>query len=69
MVTKNAKLRLIRNNVVVKDDCTIESLRHFKDDAGSEGWLECGIKIAGFDDVKTGDVLEAYEVVQVARTL
>jgi translation initiation factor IF-2 len=31
--------------------------------------LECGIKIAGFDDVKTGDVLEAYEVVQVARTL
>jgi translation initiation factor IF-2 len=70
VVTKNAKLRLIRNNVVVKDDCTIESLRHFKDDVREvKAGLECGIKIAGFDDVKTGDVLEAYEVVQVARTL
>ncbi|HOM60517.1 MAG TPA: translation initiation factor IF-2 [Anaerohalosphaeraceae bacterium] len=70
VVTKNAKLRLIRNNVVVKDNCTIESLRHFKDDVREvKAGLECGIKIAGFDDVKTGDVLEAYEVVQVSRTL
>lgn len=70
MVTKNARLRLIRDNVVVKDSCTIESLRHFKDDVREvKAGLECGIKIAGFDDVKTGDVLEAYEVVQVARTL
>ncbi|HOK66763.1 MAG TPA: translation initiation factor IF-2 [Anaerohalosphaeraceae bacterium] len=70
VVTKNAKLRLIRNNIVVKDNCAIESLRHFKDDVREvKAGLECGIKIAGFDDVKTGDVLEAYEIVQVARDL
>jgi translation initiation factor IF-2 len=70
VVTKNAKLRLIRNNIVVKDSCSIESLRHFKDDVREvKAGLECGIKIAGFDDVKTGDVLEAYEIVQVARDL
>jgi len=70
VVTKNAKLRLIRNNIVVKDNCAIESLRHFKDDVREvKAGLECGIKIVGFDDVKTGDVLEAYEIVQVARDL
>ena len=67
-ITKNAKLRLIRNNIVVKDNCTIESLKHFKDDAREvRAGLECGIKIAGFDDVKLEDILEAFEVVQVKR--
>lgn len=70
VVTKNAKLRLIRNNVVINDNCAIESLRHFKDDVREvKAGLECGIKIAGFDDIKTGDVLEAYEIVQMARDL
>lgn len=70
VVTKNAKLRLIRNNIVINDHCSIETLRHFKDDVREvKSGLECGIKIAGFDDVKTGDVLEAYEIVQVARDL
>ncbi len=67
-ITKNAKLRLIRDNIVVKDNCTIESLKHFKDDVREvRAGLECGIKIAGFDDVKLEDVLEAFEVVQVKR--
>jgi translation initiation factor IF-2 len=68
VVPKNAKLRLIRDNIVVKDNCTIESLKHFKDDVREvRAGLECGIKIAGFDDVKVDDVLEAFEVVQVKR--
>jgi len=67
---KNAKIRLIRDNIVLKDNMNIESLKHFKDDAREvKAGLECGIKIAGFDDVKVDDVLEFYEIVKVARTL
>ena len=69
-ISKNAKLRLIRNNIVIKDDCSIESLRHFKDDVRDvRAGLECGIKIAGYDDVKVDDAIEAYEIVQIARSL
>jgi len=67
---KNAKMRLIRDNIVLKDNLSIESLKHFKDDAREvKTGLECGIKIAGFDDIKVDDVLEFYEIVKVARTL
>lgn len=70
MVKKNAKMRLIRDNIVIKDNLAIESLKHFKDDVREvKAGLECGIKIAGFDDVKEDDMLELYEIVQVARTL
>jgi translation initiation factor IF-2 len=69
-VSKNAKARLIRDNIVLKDNLSIESLKHFKDDVREvKTGLECGIKIAGFDDVKVDDVLEFYEIVKVARTL
>jgi translation initiation factor IF-2 len=67
---KNAKIRLIRDNIVLKDNMSIESLKHFKDDVREvRAGLECGIKIAGFDDIKVDDVLEFYEIVKVARTL
>ena len=67
---KKAKVRLIRNNVVIRGELVVESLKHFKDDAREvKAGLECGIKIAQFDDIKVDDVLDFYEVVQVARTL
>jgi len=70
IITKNAKVRLIRDNVVVRDNLTVESLRHFKDDVREvKMGLECGIKIGKFDDIKTDDVLNFYEIVKVARTL
>ena len=70
VVTKNAKARLIRNNIVVRDGLTLESLKHFKDDAREvKAGLECGLKVAGFDDVKVDDVFDFYEIVKVARTL
>jgi translation initiation factor IF-2 len=69
-VLKSAKMRLIRDNIVLKDNLSIESLKHFKDDVREvKTGLECGVKIAGFDDVKVDDVLEFYEIVKVARTL
>jgi translation initiation factor IF-2 len=70
LVTKNAKVRLIRDNVVIRDNLTIESLKHFKDDVREvKAGLECGIKIAKFDDIKVDDVFDFYEMVKVERTL
>ncbi|MHC4632132.1 MAG: translation initiation factor IF-2 [Planctomycetota bacterium] len=68
--SKNAKMRLIRDNIVLKDNLSIESLKQFKDDVREvKTGLECGIKVVGFDDIKVDDVLEFYEIVKVARTL
>jgi len=70
VVKKNARIRLIRDNIVIRDNLSIESLKHFKDDVSeAKTGTECGIKIARFDDVKTDDILELYEIVKVARTL
>ncbi len=70
VVLKSAKARLIRNNIVVRDNLSLESLKHFKDDAREvKAGFECGIKLAGFDDLKVDDTLEFYEIVKVARTL
>ncbi|MHC4645220.1 MAG: translation initiation factor IF-2 [Planctomycetota bacterium] len=70
VVVKNAKARLIRDNIVVRDGLSIESLKHFKDDVREvKSGLECGLKIAKFDDVKIDDVLDFYEIVKVERTL
>ncbi len=69
-ITRRNKLRLIRDNIVIKDSCTIESLKHFKDDVREvKSGLECGVKVANFDDIKIGDVIEAYEIKEVARTI
>ncbi len=70
VIRKNARVRLIRDNIVIRDNMTIESLKHFKNDASEvKSGLECGVKIARFDDVKTDDVFELYEILKVARTL
>jgi translation initiation factor IF-2 len=73
-IKRSAKVRLIREGVVIfppaDRSAGLESLKRFKEDASEvrEGF-ECGIKIAGYDDVKVGDVIEAYRVDQVVRTL
>jgi translation initiation factor IF-2 len=70
VVARNAMLRIIRDNVVVEDGRTLESLKRFKDDAREvRAGMECGLKIAGYDDIKEGDILEFYRKVEVARKL
>jgi len=70
VAAKNAKVRLIRDNIVVRDNVAIESLKHFKDDVREvKAGFECGIKLAGFDDIKVDDGLDFYEIIKVARTL
>jgi translation initiation factor IF-2 len=68
VIRRNAQVRVVRDGTVIYDT-TISQLRRFKDDVRevAEGF-ECGILLAGFNDVKEGDVLEAYEIKQVERT-
>ena len=68
-IVRNARARVVRDGVVVYDG-RVGSLKRFKDDVRevSEGF-ECGIGIENFNDVKEGDIIEAYEVREVAREL
>jgi translation initiation factor IF-2 len=67
-ITRDSRVRVIRENRVI-GDYAVDSLRREKDDAREvrEG-LECGIKLAGYNDIKEGDVLEAYKIEEVKRT-
>ena len=63
LVNKNARVRLIRDNIVVRDGMKLDSLKHFKNDVKEvKSGFECGIKVAGFDDIKVDDVLEFYRL-------
>jgi len=68
-ITRNSRARVVREGVVAYDG-RIGSLRRFKDDVRevTDGF-ECGIGIENFNDIKEGDVIEAYEVREVAREL
>ncbi|WP_414974501.1 translation initiation factor IF-2 [Gordonia sp. (in: high G+C Gram-positive bacteria)] len=67
LVKRNAKARLLRDNTVVAEDLTISSLRREKDDVTEvrEGF-ECGLTVT-YSDIKVGDVIESYEMVEKAR--
>ncbi|OBI99356.1 translation initiation factor IF-2 [Mycobacterium sp. 1465703.0] len=68
VVRRNAKARLLRDNIVVTDNLSITSLRREKDDVTEvrEGF-ECGMTL-GYSDLKEGDIVESYELVQKERT-
>lgn len=68
-VTRNAHFRLLRDNVVIYTG-EIESVRRHKDDVKEvkEGF-ECGIKLKNYNDIREGDMLEIFEIRQIARTL
>jgi translation initiation factor IF-2 len=69
VIARNARLRVIRDSQVL-GDYGIDSLKREKDDAREvRDGLECGIKLAGFNDLKEGDILECYRIEEVARTL
>lgn len=66
-IVRNARARLLRNGVVVLDG-QIGSLRRFKDDVRSvASGFECGIGLESFNDIKEGDVIEAYQIREIAR--
>ena len=69
VVRRTARLRLLRENVVIFTG-ELDSLKRFKDDAKEvkEGF-ECGLNIKNYNDIEVGDVLEFFEIKEVARTL
>ena len=69
LVKRTAKLRLLRDNVVIFTG-ELDSLKRFKDDAKEvkEGF-ECGLNIKNYNDIQENDVLEFFEIREVARTL
>ena len=68
-IERNHDVRIIRDGVVVYTG-KLGSLKRFKDDVKEvRQGFECGLNIANFNDIKVGDVVEAYEMVEVKRTL
>ncbi len=69
-IQRGSKIRLIRGGTIITEDLTIETLRRVKDDVKEvKSGFECGIKLAGYDDIKVGDVFEAYVRETFERTL
>ena len=69
IVRRSAKVRVLRDNVVIHDG-ELDSLKRFKDDAREvKAGFDCGLSVKNFSDLKVGDQLEVYDVVEVARTL
>ena len=69
MVKRNNPIRVLRDNVVIYEG-ELESLRRFKDDANEvRNGMECGIGVKNYNDVKPGDQIEVFEIIEVARTI
>ncbi|GIX16427.1 MAG: hypothetical protein KatS3mg119_0613 [Rhodothalassiaceae bacterium] len=69
VIRRSARARLMRDDVIVYDG-KLSSLRRFKDDVDEvRAGTECGLTLENFTDIKPGDIVEAYETKEVARTL
>lgn len=70
VIKRSARVRIIRDNVVIRDNSPVGTIKRVKDDVSEvRSGQECGIKLDGFDDLKSGDMIEAYELVEINRTL
>jgi translation initiation factor IF-2 len=69
IIKRSSKVRVIRDGIVIHTG-TLGSLKRFKDDVREvKNNYECGLNIDKFNDIKIGDLVEAYEEVEVARKL
>lgn len=68
-ITRNTKIRLIRDGIVIHTG-TLSSLKRFKDDAKEVTTsMECGLTVNNYNDIQPGDMIEGYEEVEVKRSL
>ena len=68
-LTRSAKVRVIRDGIVIYTG-TLGSLKRFKDDVKEvASGYDCGLNVDGFNDIKVGDVVEAYTIVEIKRKL
>jgi len=69
VVKRGAKVRLLRDSVVIHDG-ELDSLKRFKDDVREvKSGFECGLSLKNYNDVQKGDQIEVFEIVEVSRTL
>ncbi len=69
VISRSGQLRVIRDSIPIYSG-PVDSLRHFKDDVREvRQGMECGVRVANFDDYKVGDVLESFQVEEQADTL
>ena len=69
LIQRSSQVRLVRDGVLIYDG-RVGSLRRFKEDVREvQAGFECGVGIENFNDIKVGDVIEAYEVIEISRTL
>ncbi len=70
VVRKGAKVRIVRDGVVVLELGTLQTLKRFKDEVNEvQSGQECGMAFAGFQDIKAGDTIECFTVEEVKRSL
>lgn len=68
-LTRSSKVRIIRNGIVVYTGL-LGSLKRFKDDVKEvASGYDCGLNIDGYNDIKIGDIIEAYQIIEIKRTL
>jgi len=68
-ITRTSKIRLIRDGIVIYEG-QLESLKRFKDDVREvDKGFECGLNIASFNDIKEGDIVEAYKIIETKKKL
>ncbi|KLV07632.1 translation initiation factor IF-2 [Photobacterium ganghwense] len=68
-IKRNNPIRVLRDNVVIYEG-ELESLRRFKDDVSEvKNGYECGIGVKNYNDVRVGDQIEVYEIIEIQRTL
>ncbi|MBR5856718.1 MAG: translation initiation factor IF-2 [Bacteroidales bacterium] len=68
-LNRNAKVRVIRDGIVIYTGA-LGSLKRFKDDVKEvQSGYDCGLNIEGYNDIKVGDIIEAYQIVEIKRTL
>jgi len=69
IIKRNARVRVLRDNIVVHDGI-LKTLKRFKDDVKEvKSGFECGIALENFEDIKEKDMVECYEIVEQKRTL
>ena len=69
VIRRNSKVRVLRDNVIIYTG-ELDSLKRFKDDVKEvKNNFECGLSLKNYNDIEVGDLLEVYEVVEIARTL
>jgi translation initiation factor IF-2 len=68
-IARSNKIRLVRDGIIINEG-DIGTLKRFKDDVKEvDAGYECGLNINGYNDIKVGDVIEAYKIIETKKKL